>query len=136
MLDTCRTYQIALNLKKCIFCMPFRIFLDYVICKHGLMMDPTKIAVNMNLEAPKNVRSTHLSILDWKKEFHVHVDASCIALGVAMTQPGEGDIDHPIAFSSRKLSKSKKKLFHYKVKRFGDDLRTTKVSTLIVGRTF
>ena len=45
---------------------------------------------------------------DWKKEFHVHVDASCIALGVVLTQPGEGDIDHPIAFSSRKLSKSKK----------------------------
>lgn len=34
----------------------------------------------------------------WKKEFHVHVDVSCIALGVVLTQLGAGDIDHPIAF--------------------------------------
>ena len=46
-----------------------------------------------------------LVFLYWKKEFHVHVDASCIALGVVLTQPSEGDIDHPISFASRKLSK-------------------------------
>ena len=38
------------------------------------------------------------------KPFHVHVDASGITLGIVLTQPGEGDIDHPIAYSSRKLS--------------------------------
>jgi hypothetical protein len=43
---------------------------------------------------------------DWSKEFHVHVDASTIALGAVLTQPGEGDIDHPIAFARRKLSDS------------------------------
>jgi hypothetical protein len=31
-------------------------------------------------------------------------DASSIALGVVLAQPGEGDIDHPLAFASRKLS--------------------------------
>jgi hypothetical protein len=41
---------------------------------------------------------------DWSKEFHVHVDASSIALGVVLAQPGTGDIDHPLAFASRKLS--------------------------------
>lgn len=41
----------------------------------------------------------------WKKEFHVHVDASCIKLGVILTQPSEGDIDNLIAFESRKLPK-------------------------------
>jgi hypothetical protein len=41
---------------------------------------------------------------DWSKEFHVHADASCIELGVVLAQPGEGDIDHPLAFSSRNLS--------------------------------
>ena len=41
---------------------------------------------------------------DWKKEFHVHVDASSIALGVVLAQPGAGQIDHPISFASRKLS--------------------------------
>lgn len=45
---------------------------------------------------------------DWKKEFYVHVDASCIALGVVLTQAGEGEMDHHIAFTSRKLSKVEK----------------------------
>ena len=38
-----------------------------------------------------------------EKVFHVDVDASGIALGVVLMQPREGDIDHPIAFASRKL---------------------------------
>jgi hypothetical protein len=37
----------------------------------------------------------------------VHVDASSIALGAVLAQPGEGDIDHPLAFSRRKLSIAK-----------------------------
>jgi hypothetical protein len=36
----------------------------------------------------------------------VHVDVSSIAIGVALAQPGEGDIDHPIYFSSRKFYES------------------------------
>ena len=44
----------------------------------------------------------------WKKEFHVHVDASSMALGVVLMQPAEGDIDHPIVVSSRKLSTTEK----------------------------
>lgn len=38
---------------------------------------------------------------DWAKEFHVHVDLSAIALGAVLTQPGEGDIDHPITFEAK-----------------------------------
>ena len=45
-----------------------------------------------------------LIFLEWTKELHVHVDASSISLGVLLTQPREGDIDHPIVFASRKLS--------------------------------
>ena len=41
---------------------------------------------------------------DWKKEFNVHVDVLSVALGVLLAHPGEGAIDHPIAFASRKLS--------------------------------
>jgi hypothetical protein len=41
---------------------------------------------------------------DWSKEFHVHVDASSISLGAMLEKPREGDIDHFLAFSSRKLS--------------------------------
>jgi hypothetical protein len=36
----------------------------------------------------------------------VHVDASTITLGAIPVQPGAGDLDHPIAFASRKLSES------------------------------
>jgi hypothetical protein len=50
------------------------------------------------------VTASILIFPDWRKEFHVHVDASSIALGVVPAQPREGDIDHPLAFSSRKLS--------------------------------
>jgi hypothetical protein len=42
-----------------------------------------------------------------RREFHVHVDAYSIALGAVLAQPGEGEIDHPLAFSSRKLSIAK-----------------------------
>ena len=34
----------------------------------------------------------------------MHVDASSTTLGVVLAQPGEGDLDHPIAYASRKLS--------------------------------
>jgi hypothetical protein len=45
-----------------------------------------------------------LVFLDWTKEFHVHVDASSISLGVVLAQHRGGDIDHPLSFSSRKIS--------------------------------
>ena len=44
----------------------------------------------------------------WDVEFHVHVDASCIALGAVLTQPGAEGQDHLIAFASRRLCKAEK----------------------------
>ena len=41
---------------------------------------------------------------DWNKEFHVHVDASSVVLGVVLVHPGDDDLDHPIDFASQKLS--------------------------------
>jgi hypothetical protein len=61
---------------------------------------------SLDILKEKMVTASILVFLDWEKEFHVHVDASAIALGEVLTQPGEGDIDHPIAFASRKLSDS------------------------------
>ena len=49
-----------------------------------------------------------LVFLKWDIEFHVHVDASCIALGVLLTQEGAEGIDHSIVFTSWRLSKAKK----------------------------
>jgi hypothetical protein len=71
---------------------------------------------------------TSISIFpNWKKEFHVHVDASSISLGTILSQPREGDIDHPIDFTSRKLSIIEKKLHHYRERRIASGICATKV---------
>jgi hypothetical protein len=44
---------------------------------------------------------------NWSKEFDVHVNASSIALGAVLSQPGAGYIDHPLSFYRRKLSTTK-----------------------------
>lgn len=44
--------MISLNLNKCIFFVPYGILLGHFFCKKGLMVDPTKIEVIINLEAP------------------------------------------------------------------------------------
>jgi hypothetical protein len=161
MLERCRQCQISLNIKKCIFGTPFGILLGHIVCKQGLLVDPAKIAVIVNLPPPKSVRQLRetlghtgyyrkfikgyaqitapmekllrkdskfqwnedcqrgldtlkekmvttpiLVFPDWEKTFHVHVDASTIALGAILAQPGTGELDHPIAFASRKLSES------------------------------
>lgn len=62
---------------------------------------------NLDVLKGKMVIAHILVFPNWKKEFHVHVDASCIAIGVVLTQAGEGEIDHPIDFMRRKLSKAK-----------------------------
>ena len=38
----------------------------------------------------------------------MHVDVSSIAIGIVLTQPREGALDHPIAFARRKLSMAEK----------------------------
>jgi hypothetical protein len=53
MLERYRMSQISLNIKKCIFKTPFGILLGHIVCKQGLLVDPTKIAVIINLPPPK-----------------------------------------------------------------------------------
>jgi len=50
-----------------------------------------------------------LTYANWKVEFHVHIDASIVALGTILTQLGKGKLDHPIYFSSHKLSQDEQK---------------------------
>jgi hypothetical protein len=64
-------------------------------CQHGLDTLKEKMVTNPIMVFP-----------DWEKTFHVHVDASAIALGAILTQLGAGHLDHSIAFGSRKLSDS------------------------------
>jgi hypothetical protein len=56
MLDRCIQCHISLKLKKCIFCTPFGIFLGHVVCEQGLLVDPSKIAIIMDLEPPTSVK--------------------------------------------------------------------------------
>eukprot|EP00253_Pinus_taeda_P005318 PITA_05318 len=56
MLDTCQRYQIALNLKKCTFLIPFGNLLGHVVCRQDLMVDPMNIAMIINLEASWSVK--------------------------------------------------------------------------------
>jgi hypothetical protein len=62
MLDRCRECQVSLDIKKCIFSAPFSILLGHVVCKHGLLADPAKIVVIVNLPPPN-------SVFQWKSTF-------------------------------------------------------------------
>jgi hypothetical protein len=55
MLDRCRKCQISLNINKCNFNTPFGILLGHVVCRQGLLVEPAKIFVIMNLPLPKSV---------------------------------------------------------------------------------
>lgn len=44
----------------------------------------------------------------WNKQFHFHIDVSSISLGVVLAHPGEGNLNHPIYFTSRNLSTTEK----------------------------
>ena len=56
MLEKCRQYHISLNLKKCILCAPFGILLGHIVYRKGLMVDPAKISIIVNLSAPNLVK--------------------------------------------------------------------------------
>lgn len=53
MLEKCRSMQISLNIKKCIFVIPFGTLLGNIIYKEGLMVDPINIALILELPPPK-----------------------------------------------------------------------------------
>ena len=62
---------------------------------------------SLDILKEKMVTTLILVFPDWKFPFHVHVDASSIALGIILAQPGEGGLDHSVAFVSRKISSAK-----------------------------
>jgi hypothetical protein len=61
MFDRCRELQILLNLRKCIFCVPHGNLLGHIVCREGVLVDPAKLVVIVNMPPPmsaKNLRST------------------------------------------------------------------------------
>jgi len=81
------------------------------------------------------VVSPILVFLYLSNEFHVHVESSSISLGEVLIQLGEGGIDHPIQFASRKLSKSEQN-YNTKEIRFRYGLCIIKVQKLFIRPTF
>eukprot|EP00253_Pinus_taeda_P028773 PITA_28773 len=63
---------------------------------------------SLNVLKEKLMTTPILVLPNWDKEFHIHVDASCIALGAVLTRDGGEGLDHPIVFTSCRLSKAKK----------------------------
>ena len=59
MLAKCRKYQISLNLKKCVLCVPFGTLLGHIVCKQRLLVDPAKIAIIVNLPPPNSIKQLH-----------------------------------------------------------------------------
>jgi hypothetical protein len=55
MLEICRQCHISLNIKNFIFGTPFGILLGHIVCKQGVLVDPAKIAMIVNLPPPKLV---------------------------------------------------------------------------------
>jgi hypothetical protein len=64
MLDKCMQCYIALNLKKCIFFSPFGVLLGHIVCKQGLLVDPSKIAIIVDLPPSTSVRQLHTAFRD------------------------------------------------------------------------
>ena len=56
----------------------------------------------------KLVESPILKFPNWSTKFHVHIDASGIAIGAILTQPGDDGMDYPIVYSNRKLNKAER----------------------------
>ena len=49
MLERCFQYQISLNLWKCTFCAPFGALLGHVVYHDGILVNPAKISIIMDL---------------------------------------------------------------------------------------
>ena len=56
----------------------------------------------------KLVKAPILKFPNWSIKFHVHIDASILAIGAILTQPGDDGMDYPIFYSSRKLNKAER----------------------------
>jgi hypothetical protein len=143
--------------------VPHGNLLGHIVCREGVLVDPAKVAVIVNMPPPTSAKQlcsmlghtgyyrrfirryanitaplenllkksevfqwtpecgkafdilkeklskTPILIFpNWENEFHVHVDASGISLEAMLVEPGDGAMDHPIYFASRKLSQAER----------------------------
>ena len=45
---------------------------------------------------------------DWNEIFHVHIDASNVAIGYILAQPSEHNMDFHVSYASRQLNSAEK----------------------------
>jgi len=64
MFKRCRQLPISLNLKKCIFTVPFGTLLGHIVCKDGVCVDPAKVAAIFHMEPPHNVKQLRATLGD------------------------------------------------------------------------
>ena len=65
---------------------------------------------NISFETLKRklVEAPILRFPNLSTKFHVHIDASGLAIGEILTQPGDDGMDYPIVYSSIKLNKAER----------------------------
>jgi hypothetical protein len=56
MFDRCHELQISLNLRKCIFCVPHGNLLGHIVCREGVLVDPAKFVVILNMPPPTSAK--------------------------------------------------------------------------------
>jgi hypothetical protein len=56
MFDQCHELHISLNLRKCIFFVPHGNLLGHIVCREGVLVDPTKFAVILNMLPPTSAK--------------------------------------------------------------------------------
>lgn len=78
--------------------------MDKLLRKAERFMWSKECQASLNIIKEKLVSVPILVYPDWKKKFHVHIDASSIALGVVLAQSREGSLDNTIYIFSRKFS--------------------------------
>jgi hypothetical protein len=58
MFDRCIELKISLNLKKCIFHVRHGNLLGHIVCQEGILVDPTKIVVIVNMLPPTSAKKS------------------------------------------------------------------------------
>ena len=69
-------------------------------------MNGLKNVIHPSTFKKKLVEALILRFPNWSIKFHVHIDASGIAIRVILTKLGDDGMDYPIVYSSRKQNKS------------------------------
>jgi hypothetical protein len=59
MFDRCMELKISLNLRKCIFCVPHENLLGHIVCREGVLVDPAKVVVIVNMPPPTIAKKLH-----------------------------------------------------------------------------